>query len=122
MSKASYNSDQKIADAYGIPYIFEEDSEYIPEDENIAFKRVLGLHNDVTRWIEKHRRIPSNSPNAEAEERKMAIWLRVVMWYKDTILDPNDEHGDERESNEKTHKVCQHLIRNGEFPQGENNE
>ena len=57
-----------------------------------------------------------SSPNAEVEERKIAIWLKVVMFYKEVILDPNDQNEEERVSNQKVHEVCQHLIRYGEFP------
>jgi hypothetical protein len=116
MSRAAYQSDQKIADAYGIPYLFDENSEYVMEDKDVAFNRVVKLHEIVTKWIEKHRRIPSCSPNADVEERKIAIWLKVIMFYKEVILDPNDQNEEERISNQKVHEVCQHLIRYGEFP------
>jgi hypothetical protein len=106
-----FDSDQKIADAYGLPFLFEND--FVKEDIEISIKRVVSMNSIVTKWIEKNRKIPSGSPKASDEEKKMSIWLKVVMFYKDLILDPKDECKDERLSNNHTHKVCQHIIRNG---------
>jgi hypothetical protein len=77
------------------------------------------MHNVVTKWIEKNRRIPSSNPNAERDERKMAGWLRVVMFYKEIMLDPQDEHRDERLHNNFIHDYCQTIIRTGSLPEQE---
>ena len=114
MNEPLFNSDQKIADAYGIPYLFDESQDYVMEDMEVSLKRVVGMHKAVTTWIEKHRRIPSYSPKAEPDERNIALWLKVVMFYKDVMLDPNDENKEERISNEQVHRTCQNLIRTGE--------
>jgi hypothetical protein len=118
MDEANFQSDQDIADAYGLPYIFDN-SEYVMEDNEVSFNRVVQMHKATSLWIEKHRRIPSSSPKAEKEERKIAIWLRVVLFYKDVILDPHDVNREERESNENTHILCQKVIRTGRLPQGD---
>ena len=107
----NFESDQEIADAYGIPFLF--DQEYVMEDTEVAQKRLQSMNAAVTKWIEKNRKIPSGSPNAPEEERKMSLWLKVVMFYWEALLDPKDEHHDERISNEKIHKICQNLIRTG---------
>lgn len=117
--KPRYQSDQQIADSYGVPFIFDDEMEYVREDSDISIKRIVGMHNVVTNWIEKHRRIPSASPNAEREERKIANWLRVVMFYKEIMLDPQDEHREERIHNSFIHESCQNLIRTGTLPESE---
>jgi hypothetical protein len=119
--KPKYQSDQQIADSYGVPFIFDEEMEYVSEESAVSVKRIVGMHNTVTKWIEKNRRIPSASPNADREERKMANWLRVVMFYKEVMLDPKDEHRDERLHNSFIHEYCQTIIRTGTVPEQEYN-
>jgi hypothetical protein len=104
-----FDSDQQIADAYGLPFLFE--GELAKEETDVSIKRVISMHTVVTKWIEKHRRIPSGCAKAPEEERKMSIWLKVVMFYKDMMLDPKDECKAERVSNSKSHIVCQNIIR-----------
>jgi hypothetical protein len=49
----------------------------------------------------------------------MAGWLRVVMFYKEIMLDPQDEHRDERLHNNFIHDYCQTIIRTGSLPEQE---
>ena len=77
----NFASNQQIADAYGIPFLFDFDHDYVMEDTSIAQKRLVSMNATVTKWIEKNRKIPSGSPNAPEEERKMSVWLKVVMFY-----------------------------------------
>lgn len=102
---------QMIAEAYGFPYLFEMEGLQEIEETALSVKRIGSIHNAVTKWIEKHRRIPSDNPKASPEERKMGIWLKVVMFFKDIMLDPTDETEEERSKNEKIHQLCQQIIR-----------
>jgi hypothetical protein len=117
-----FDSNQEIANAYGLPYMFEEADDYVMEEPDVSLKRIVGMNKVVSRWIERHRRIPSSNPNAQPEERKMGIWLKVLMFYSDVMVDPTDENKKEREENETCHKSCQFTIRSGCYPDSKDEE
>jgi hypothetical protein len=52
----------------------------------------------------------------------MGIWLKVLMFYADVVVDPTDENKKEREENETCHKACQFTIRSGCYPDSKEEE
>ncbi len=113
-----YDSDDKIAGTYGLPFLFHDD-EFVSEDIIVTIKRVDAMKKAVVKWILNHGTIPSSSPLADPEERQFGIWLKVLTFYSDLVKDPLDTQKEERESNERAHEKCQYTIRNQRFPDDE---
>ena len=117
---SEYDSNQVIANGYGLPYLFDSESEsVVPEDVEASIRRIAVLNRLVVAWIADNRRIPTSNPNAPHDERAMAHWLRVCQFYAGIAVDHAGQHVDETASNENCHELCQFVIRHGRKPEDE---
>lgn len=122
-----YDSNEVIVSGYGLPFLTDTDAaegyltdeSVVPEDVETSIRRIAVLNDRVVKWIAANRRIPASNPNAPPEERVVAHWLRVCQFYADIAVDPAGQHLDEMASNVDHHLLCQHVIRHGRTPGGD---
>lgn len=107
-----FDSDNVIANAYGLPFLFESNT-VVLEDVETMIKRIAVLNQRVVNWISVNKRIPSSNPNASEDERNVAHWMRALEFYADIAVDYRNDNEAETNSNNDTHKMCRHAIRTG---------
>lgn len=107
-----YDSNNVIADAYGLPYLIESNT-VVLEDVDTMIKRISVMNQRVINWIIENRRIPSSNPNANEDERNIAHWMRALEFYANIAVDHLDEHQDEMSSNDDVHKMCRYATKFG---------